>query len=189
MNDLNERKALSEENRIEIEKALRIQWILWIGIIGMPIVFIIMCHVCGNRFRENIPVNPSRPIHIYRTILIIVGALMLVLSFGLRKYLFSTKFKGFDTKRWKPNKKNREPEYIISYKQRNFLPMILPSSISVYGFVLLAQGDSLGVFYAFIIVSLLGTLYQRPRKKEAFEFCARFLQNQESGEKEQQLSS
>ncbi|MBN1806984.1 MAG: hypothetical protein JW837_17180 [Sedimentisphaerales bacterium] len=186
MNDFNERKALSEENRIEIDKALRYMWIFWIGIIGFPIALIILCQVSGDRFRENIPLrSSSSPIQTIRIIFIIIGVFQLVLSYGLRKYFFSARFKGYDTKRWKPNKKNREPEYIISYKQRNFLPMAIPSSISVYGFMLFMTGDSLGVFYAFIIASLLGSLYQRPRKKEAIEFCAHFLQNQEPEKAEQ----
>ena len=189
MNDFNERKALSEENRIEIDKALRYMWLFWFYTLCYIILFIILCQVFGYRFREKIPLrSDSSSVQAIRIVFIIIGAFMLALSYGLRKYFFSARFKGFDTKRWKPNKKNREPEYIISYKQRSFLPMVLPPSISISGFVLFVAGDSLGVFYVFVIVSLLGSLYQRPRKKEALEFCARFLQNQESEKAEQQNS-
>jgi hypothetical protein len=184
MNSTIEQNTLYEEHKVEINKALRSQWILWIGIIGTPIVLIIMCQGFGDRIREEIPQNPSFPIQIFRTVLIIVGVFMLVLSYGIRKYFFSARFKGFDTKRWKPKMRNRDPEYIIAFKQRNYFPMVIPSSLSIFGFLLFIMGDSLGVFYAFAIVSLLGTLYQRPQKKDVLALCNHFLQNQNSVEME-----
>ena len=186
MNDLIEQNTLYEEHKDEIDKALRSQWILWFGTIGMPIALIVICQGFTDRFRENTPVGPSFPLHIFRTLLIIVGISMLVLSYGLRKYFFSARFKGFNTKRWKPNNKFREPEYIISYKQRNYLPTIIPATLSLFGFNLFFLGDSLGIFYAFVIFSLLGSLYQRPQKKDVLLICNRFLHNQESEKMEQQ---
>ena len=181
MNASIEQNTLYEENKVEIDKALRSQWIFWAYIISYTIVLIILCQVSGDRFREKIPLRGSSShVQILRTIFIIAGIFMLVLSYGIRKYFFSTRFKGFDTKRWKPNMRNRDPEYIIAYKQRSILPTAIASSISVYGFILFIMGDSLAVFYIFAIVSLLGILYQRPQKKDALEFCARFLQNQKS---------
>jgi hypothetical protein len=186
MNVSTEQNTLYEEHKVEIDKALRSQWILWIGIIGTPIVLIIMCQGFGDRIREEIPVNPSFPIQIFRTILIIVGVFMLVLSYGIRKYFFSVRFKGFDTKRRKPKMRNQDPEYIIAFKQRNYFPMVIPSSLSIFGFLLFIMGDSLGTFYVFIIVSLLGTLYQRPQKKDVLALRDLFSQNKKSGEMEKQ---
>ena len=182
MDDLIEQESLYQEHKAEIDKALRSQWMLWIGVLGQPIVLIIICQFFGDRIRENVPVRQSFPLQTVRIVFMAVGAFLLVLSYGLRKYILSAGFKGFGANRWKTRVRTPAPEYIIEYRGRMFLPMVLSSSLSIFGFLLFFLGDSLSVFYLFAVPAVLGTLYQHPRKQDILVFLNRFLQAQKSVE-------
>lgn len=182
MDGLIEPESLYEEHKAEIDKALRAQWMLWVGVLGQPIVLIIICQVFGGRIRENVPVSQSFPFQTVRIVLMAVGAFLLVLSYGLRKYILSAGFKGFGANRSKTRVRTPAPEYIIEYRGKMFLSMVLPSSLSIFGFLLFFLGDSLSVFYLFVVPAVLGTLYQHPRKQDILVFLNRFLQIQKSTE-------
>ena len=186
MDGLIEQENLYEEHKAEIDKALRSQWMLWIGVLGQPIVLIIICQVFGGRIRENAPVSQSFPLQTVRIVLMAVGAFLLVLSYGLRKYILSAGFKGFGANRWKTKTRTPAPEYIIEYRGKIYLPMVLPSSLSIFGFLLFFLGDSLSVFYLFVVPAVLGILYQHPRKQDIFIFLNRFMQARKSVEMNEQ---
>jgi len=186
MDGLIEQESLYEEHKAEIDKALRSQWMLWVGVLGQPIVLIIICQFFGGRIRENVPVRRSFPLQTVRIVLMAVGASLLVLSYGLRKYILSAGFKGFGANRWKTKTRTPDPEYIIEHRGRMFLPMVLSSSLSLFGFLLFFLGDSLSVFYLFAVPAVLGTLYQHPRKQDILVFLNRFLQARKSVEMNEQ---
>ena len=182
MDGLIERESLNEEHKAEIDKAMRAQWMLWVGVLGQPIALIIICQVFGGRIRENVPVSQSFPLQTFRIVFMAVGAFLLVLSYGLRKYILSAGLKGFGANRLKTRVRTPAPEYIIEYRGKIFLPMVLPSSLSILGFMLFFLGDSLSVSYLFVVPAVLGTLYQHPRKQDILVFLDRFLQIQKSAE-------
>ena len=181
MDGLIEQESLYQEHKAEIDKALRAQWMLWIGVLGQPIVLIIICQVFGGRIRENVLVSQPFPFQTVRIVLMAVGAFLLVLSYGLRKYILSAGFKGFGANRSKTRVRTA-PEYIIEYRSKMYFPMVLASSLSIFGFLLFLLGDSLSVFYLFAVPAVLGTLYQHPRKQDILVFLGRFLQIQKSAE-------
>ena len=182
MDGLVEQESLYQEHKSEIDKALRSQWLLWIGVLGQPIVLIIICQVFGGRIRKNAPVSQSFPLQTVRIVFMTVGAFLLVLSYGLRKYILSAGFKGWGANHRKTMVRTPAPEYIIEYRGKMFFPMVLASSLSIFGFLLFFSGDSLSVFYLFAIPAALGTLYQHPRKQDILIFLNRFLQVQNSTE-------
>ena len=186
MDGLIEQESLYQEHKAEIDKALRSQWLLWVGVLGQSIVLIIICQVFGGRIRENAPVSQSFPLQTVRIVFMTVGAFLLVLSYGLRKYILSAGFKGFGSNRWKTKTRTPDPEYIIEHRGRMFLPMVLSSSLSLFGFLLFFLGGSLSVFYLFAVPAVLGTLYQHPRKQDILVFLNRFLQARKSVEMNEQ---
>lgn len=190
MSSLPAEEMLDHQCEVGIAKALRAQWMLWAFVASPPIVLVVLCHALGGGPSRRV-IEPS-VLEMFRTIFMIIGGIELVFSFVLRRYLFSPLFKGvlrryyfwalskgYSTPTQKQGTSRPEPLYLVKSRLKTIIPTGLASAAGFLGFVQYAQGDSLGVFYVFVVFSLLGCLYHRPKKQEMLEFRNEFLQDQQ----------
>jgi hypothetical protein len=163
-----EQEVLEEDERREVEKELRILWLLWAGNFGMLPVLLVMCLVFGDKMRENM--KGEAPVDLLMTVFLIVGLLSLVLAHFLRKRFLSGKL----TFGQRPGRTDRaglaRQSFAIRFRSGIFLPMVIPASIGIYGFLLFILGAETWIFYLFLVISAAGLVYHRPNKYEFIDW-------------------
>jgi hypothetical protein len=185
MNDLLHEDVLEDEEKAEIEKSWRFVRRYWFFLpLGQVIFVVILCHALGDRMNRPSP-DPSL-LRIRRVAFFIMGAFALAVSYVLRKLFFSPRFSGLRTHIRMPWVSSEERGYLVEYRQRMFYPAVIPSSLSILGFVLFVMGSTLGMFYLFIALSILGMVYQYPRKQDILTLRAEWLQLQQDTPTEDQ---
>ncbi|MHC4641352.1 MAG: hypothetical protein ACYS32_06880 [Planctomycetota bacterium] len=166
MNGLLEKEEIEEKERIEIEKELRILWLLWSGCFGALLVLLLMCAGFGEKLRENIEVKPDFPINMLKAVFMVAGILSLVIAYILRRRFLTGKSIGFENKAVEKLFSSNKPAYLLKYRNGTYLPTAISASPGFYGFVLFMVGGDALTFYLFLIISALGVLYHRPKKDE-----------------------
>jgi len=166
-----EREVLEEDERREVEKELRILWLLWAGNFGMLPVLLVMCLVFGDKMRENM--KGGAPVDVLMTVFLVVGLLSLVLAHFLRKRFLSGKL----TFGQRPGRTDRaglaRQSFAIRFRSGIFIPMVIPASIAIYGFLLFILGADVWVLYMFLVISAAGLVYQRPNRYEFIDWVQR----------------
>jgi hypothetical protein len=166
MNGLLEREVIEENERVEIGKELRILWFFWAGCFGFLFVLFLMCAGFGEKLRENIEVSPDFPFNLLKGLFIVVVLISLVLAYFLRRRVLAGKSRGLENKAVEMLFSSNKPASLLKYRYGIFLPIAISACPGSYGFVLfMVGGDSL-TFYLFVIISVLGLLYHRPKKEE-----------------------
>jgi len=168
-----DKELIEEKDRVEIDKELRSLWVLWVGNVGVLFAVVFICYVFGERIRENMNVRSDFPIGIFRTVLLVVGILSLVLAYFLRGHFLSERFKGFEKAYSKSGAYMNKPSYLLKYRSGIFLPTAISGSIAIYGFLLFILGDGFYTLWVVIIISAVGLLYHRPKREEIIELLGR----------------
>lgn len=166
-----EREVLGEEERREVEKELCILWLLWAGNFGMLPVLLVMCLVLGDKMRNN--VKGEAPVDLLMTVFLVVGLLSLVFAYFLRKRFLSGKL----TFGRRPGRTDRaglaRQSFALRFRSGIFIPMVIPASIAIYGFLLFISGAEMWIFYLFLVISAAGLVYHRPNKYEFIDWVQR----------------
>jgi len=58
---------LEETGRVELEKGLRILWVIWAAMLGSLFIYVFICHQFGEEIRGN--TSPDFPIGLIKNIL------------------------------------------------------------------------------------------------------------------------
>ncbi|MHC4084145.1 MAG: hypothetical protein ACYSU3_01530 [Planctomycetota bacterium] len=169
MSGLLEREAIEEKERVEIEKELRVLWLLWAGCFSTLLVLLLMCAGFGEKLRENIEVRPDFQINMFKAVFIVAGILSLALAYFLRRRFLAGKSRGFGNRIVEMAFSSNKPAYLLKYRYGIFQPMAISVSPGFYGFVLFMIGGDALIFYLFLIIAALAALYHRPKKDEIIE--------------------
>ena len=166
-------ETLPENERIEIRKEMRILWILWVGILGTPMVLVFIREVFGEKIRENMNVGENFPLDVFTVVMLVVSAVLLVGAFFMRGALLTGRFKPMQKHAEKMAVASRRPVYIMKYRILGYLPLVLSSTPSVFAFMLFIFGAEATIFYSLIVLSISGILYHRPKIEELLELRER----------------
>lgn len=168
MDGLIEREILEEDETREIEKELRILWLLLAGNFGMLPVLVVMCLVFGDKLRENM--KGEAPVDLLMTVFLVVGLLSLVLAHFLRRTFLSGKLTFGQRAGRTAGAGSVEQSLMVRFRSGIFISMVIPASIGIYGFLLFILGAESWVLYLFLVISAAGLVYQRPNKYEFIDW-------------------
>ena len=172
MRDWVEQEAWRQGHGEEIERKMRLVWVLWLACLSEPVVLAVIVFGFGDQIRESVALDGSLPLTVIRSVLIGLAALSLIGSGLLRRVLLRPRQDGPAAAGTTP------PSYSVLYRARVMVPMAMAATPGVFGFVLFCLGDSLMVFSGFALASLLGLLWHRPSTDEFVVFAMQFEQGQ-----------
>jgi hypothetical protein len=166
-------QMLDEKDRVDIEKEMRLLWFMWAGDVGVPVAVVSICYLMAEQIRENIHPKEGFPLGVLEVILAVVGLFLLALAYFLRKALRRGKLNLYEKTSMQEAATRNKPGYLLKYRMNVLVPMMIPPSLGLFGFMLFMLGAGYETLCAFAIVSALGVLWQRPRKKELIDFFHR----------------
>jgi hypothetical protein len=171
-----EQETLYAEHKAEIDRTLRLLWVLWAGCLGEPIVLIVLAYVLGGTVRESVRPGDGLPIERMRAAFLGIALLVLVVSGVLRRHLLSSRFKGFKTVAGRSGVAPSVPLLGAEYMRRVCPSMVLAATPAILGFVLLLLGDSPAVFHLFVVPAILAALWHRPKPDELISLAGQLEQ-------------
>jgi hypothetical protein len=155
---------LEETGRVDLEKGLRILWIIWAAMLGSLFVYVFICHQVGEEIRGNTSLD--FPISLLKNILYGAVIVTLFLAHFLRRFMLTCRFSISEVRFFKPAAISNQPSLIAKYTIAVFVSLALCESIGLYGLVLFFLGDDLQTLYIFITISALSMLFYRPKMEE-----------------------
>ena len=164
---------IEESERRKIDRELRWLWLFWVANLGVLVVLVFVCGVFGERIRELMKESSDVPIDLLRILFLIVGLASLVVAYLMRRWSLTGKFNLYERQAREDASSSNKPLYLAKYRLAIFIPMCLPTTLGIYGFLLFWLGDSALTLYAFMIVSGAALLYHRPKKEEIMELRSR----------------
>ena|GEM_PF-4448956 len=170
MDGSTQEQMLSENDRRDIDKEMRLLWFLWAGNMGVPIAAVTVCHGSAASMGDKIPIRGDFPLRILEIVLAAVGLFSLAIAYFLRKSLSAGKWEMFKKAAIEAAASSDKPPYLLRYRMNVYIPMAIPASLAIYGMVLFMFGAGYGIVYAFAIVSALGVFSQRPGREEIIHF-------------------
>ncbi len=132
------------------------------------LVLLVMCLVFGDKIRENM--KGEAPVDLLMTVFLVVGLLSLVLAHFLRKRFLSGKLRIPESWQAQTGASSNKPSYLLKYRSAIFIPMVIPASIGIYGFLLFILGAETWILYMFLVISAAGLVYHRPNKYEFIDW-------------------
>ena len=173
MSDWIDMQVLEEKDRVDIEKEMRLLWFMWAGDMGVPVALVSVCYLMAEQIRENMHTREGFPLGVLEVVLAVVGLFLLALAYFLRKSLRRGKLNLYEKTSMQEAATRNKPGYLLKYRMNVLVPMMIPPSLGLFGFMLFMLGAGYEILYAFAIVSALGVFWQRPRKEELIEFFHR----------------
>ena len=155
---------MEETSTMELEKGLRILWIIWAFMLGSLLVYVFICHQVGEEIRGN--TSPDFPIGLLKHIFYGVVIVTLFLVHFLRRFMLTGRFSSSEAKLFKSASISNQPSLLAKYKIAVVISLALCESIGIYGLVLFFLGDDLQNLYIFITVSALSMFFYRPKMEE-----------------------
>ncbi len=155
---------LEETGRVEIEKGLRMLWIIWAAMLGSLFIYVFICHQAGEKIRGN--TSPDFPIGLLKNILYGAVVVTLFLAHFFRRFMLTGRFSSPEAKFVKPASISNQPSLFAKYTIAVFVSLALCESIGLYGLVLFFLGDDLKTLYIFITISALSMFFYRPKMEE-----------------------
>lgn len=177
MSDWVEQEAWRQAHQEEIEKALRLMWLFWLGCLGEPVVLTVIVYGFGAGLREGFAMDTSFPLALMRAIFIFFAAFALVASSLLRRVLLRPPLKGV------ASSASTSLPCGALYRSKVMVPTVMAGAPCLFGFVLFWLGDGPAVFTAFAVAAGFGLLWQRPRREEFVAFC---IQRENAGSAERE---
>ncbi len=161
-----EQESWYQSHREEIDKVWRSMWLLWLAFLGEPAVFVVLIWGFGARLRQGFATDASVPLASIRAVLIVLAIGTLILSVMIRRYML----------RPPAQSQVNSPDsplspYALLYRNKAMLPAVMATTPATIGLVLFLLGDSLFVFFGFVLAAVLGLLWHHPRKDELIAFC------------------
>jgi len=155
-----------EKEKADVDSEMRFLWSMLAVEMGMLGALAVICHLVGLFTRDSARPAATRTLDVMQIIFVVAGLLSLALAHWLRRAYLGGRFKQHDdTCAQVAVLRNVEP-YIAKYRSGVFHPMLIPGTLGIYGLVLFILGGGYATFYAFIIVSALAVIWQRPKKSE-----------------------
>ncbi len=152
---------LSEEDRQKVRKCLLKMRLLWMGCIGsVPVLLILVIFL-----KDVIQPQEEFPLQIVRTILIVISAVVLPLSFILRKYFFTSAIEN-------PGKKllfqqpGGQSELFSKYIAIIYVPIALACMPAYFGFILWFIGQDYVMLYILAAAAFICAFMHRPKEEE-----------------------
>ena len=168
MRDWVEQEAWRQGHGDQIERTMRLVWVLWLACLSEPVILAVIVFGFGDRIRQSVALEEPLPLTLIRAILIAFAALSLIGSALLRRILLRPRRGGPVAAGSAP------PSYSVLYRTRVMASSALAASPAVFGFVLFCLGDSLMVFAGLALAALLGLLWHRPSTDEFVTFAMQF---------------
>ena len=150
------------------EKQLLILWIIWASMVGSLLIYVFICHQCGDQIRRT--ASPNFPLDLIRNILYGLAIFTIFLIHILRKFMLTA---------LKSSLLSNRPSLLAKYTIAVIVSLLLSESIGIYGFVLFLLGDDFRTLHIFIGISALAMFFYRP-KREELETLAIAMQTEES---------
>ena len=155
---------LEETGRVELEKGLRMLWIIWAAMLGSLFIYVFICHQVGEEFRGN--TNLDFPIGLLKNILYGAVIVTLFLAHILRRFMLTGRFSSSEVRLFRSALISKQPSLLAKYTIAVFVSLALCESIGLYGLVLFFLGDDLQTLYIFITISALSMFFYRPKTEE-----------------------
>ena len=104
------------QDKAEINKEMRLLWLLWVANLSTLFVLILICHTLGARIKENMNVREDFPLGILKIVFGIVGLLSLAFAQFLRKQFLAGKIKLFEKQCIRSAALMNKPLYLLKYR-------------------------------------------------------------------------
>ena len=146
------------------EKQLLILWIIWASMVGSLLIYVFICHQCGDQIRRT--ASPNFPLDLMRNILYGIAIFTVFLIHILRKSMLTARSGGSGPMSLKSLLLSNQPSFLAKYTTAVIVSLVLSESIGIYGFVLFLLGDDFRTLYIFIGISGLAVFFYRPKREE-----------------------
>ena len=155
---------MEETGSVELEKGLRMLWLIWAAMLGSLFIYVFICHQVGEEIRGN--TSPDFPIDLLKNILYGAVIVTLFLAHFLRRFILTGLFSSSEVKLFRPASISDQPSLLAKYTIAVLVSLALCESIGIYGLVLFFLGDDLQTLYIFITISALSMFFYRPKMEE-----------------------
>lgn len=152
------------QEREDVNRGMRMLWVIWAGMFGSLLIYIFICHHLGEGFKN--AAGSDFSIGLLRAILFGVGGVALLMAYFLRRSMLAVRA---DLPKPKPIGRmvgwNTAP-FLVKYAAAVIISLAFSESMGIYGFVLFMLGGGFETLYIFIVVSALAMVFYRPKREE-----------------------
>ena len=153
------------------EKRLLSLWIIWAWIFISLFLYVLVCHLWGDRIRPN--AMPNFPLDLMRKVLYGVAMFTLILTHFLRKFMLPERPGGSRPTSLRVQSDLNQSSLISRYATSMIISLALSESIGIYGLVLFLLGDNFRTLYIFLGCSALALFFYRPKREEIEKLALR----------------
>ena len=139
------------------EKQLLILWIFWASTVGSLLIYVFICHLCGDQIRR--AASPNFPLDLIRNILYGLAIFTIFLTHILRKFMLTARSGGSGPMSLKSSLRSNQPSFLAKYTIAVIVSLLLSETIGIYGFVLFLLGDDFRTLHIFIGISALAMFF------------------------------
>ena len=165
------------QDKAAIAKGMQMLWVIWAAMLGSLLIYILICLQLGEGLMGN--ERTEVPIDLLRKILLGVAAAELIVTYYLRRFLLKGRSNAAGINTVRGSFTMNQPPFVSHYTVAVIISLALADSIGIYGLVLFLLGDSLQVFYTFIVISALAMVFYRPRREELERLAKTYKQVRE----------
>lgn len=144
-------------------------WVIWGAMLVSLFIYIVVCHVLSKGFVS--AGGFDLPIGLLRKILAVIGAVVVLVAYFMRRSILSGKNRIPQPKPVERTAGWNTNPFVAQYVAVVIVSLAMSESIGIYGFVLFLLGDSFQTLYTFIVVSALAMIFYRPKREELEKFA------------------
>lgn len=160
---------LAPSEREAIEKGYLTLKMIWIAMLGLPPIYVIVCHLFGHEIRQ--ATTAQLPLARLKYIFLGLSLVTLCLTYYLRGLMLAVRSLGFDVRPSEPSSYSSQPQALGKYTTAVIVSLALSGSIGMYGLVLFFLGGAFQNLYLFIVISVCAMVLFRPKKEELAELA------------------
>ncbi len=145
------------------EKQLQILWIIWAGMLGALVVYVLICLLGGEVIRRS--ASPF-PLDLMRDILYGIAVLTVILTHFLRNFMLGGQSGNSEPMSMQAPSPSDQSSVVGKYMTAMIVSLALSESIGIYGLVLFLLGAGLRTVFIFNGIAALAMFIYRPKRKE-----------------------